>query len=230
MGKLHKHRSIAWLAGLTAITVFLLGLALISESGISLAQEMSVPGTPPAPPIWAEGLTDLFLPVIFGSIAQTGSPTPTTPPPGPTPTLPPPMLGNYVVIGWNDLGMHCYDLDYSTLSVLPPYNNLWAQVIRRGDPPQIVTTGITVEYSFPDNTESASKTNFWEYEDKLFGVNLPLNVGLAGKGLSGEMDLSGDHFVAEGIPLTEFSDSNPGVPDYLQLARLVVKEPFVVVA
>jgi hypothetical protein len=35
-----------------------------------------------------------------------------------------PDLGQYVVIGWNDLGMHCYDLDYSLLSVLPSYNTL----------------------------------------------------------------------------------------------------------
>ena len=131
---------------------------------------------------------------------------------------------SYVVIGWNDLGMHCYDRDYSTLAVLPPYNNLWAQVIRRGNPPEIVTTGITVEYSFPDNTDSTSKTNFWDFEDRLFGEDLTPNVGLRGKGLAGTMDLSGDHFVAEGIPITEFSDSAPAVPDYLQLANLVVKD------
>jgi hypothetical protein len=138
--------------------------------------------------------------------------------------LPQQAKGQYVVIGWNDLGMHCYDFDYSLLSVLPPYNNLWAQVIRRGDPPQIVSTGIKVEYSFPGNTYSAGKTNFWQYEDKLFGVNLPDNVGLTGKGLAGEMDNKGDHFVAEGIPITEFSDSNPNVGDPLQLANIVVKD------
>ncbi len=122
---------------------------------------------------------------------------------------------NYVVIGWNDLGMHCYDRDYSTLAVLPPYNNLWAQVIKRGDPPQIVTNGVSVEYSFPDNTYSVGKTNFWDYAEKLFGVNLAPNVGLTGKGLAGQMNPATDHFIAEGIPITEFSDSAPGVADYL---------------
>jgi hypothetical protein len=132
--------------------------------------------------------------------------------------------GGYVVIGWNDLGMHCYDRDYSTSAVLPPYNNLWAQVIKRGDPPEIITTAVTVEYSFPDNTDSTTKTNFWNYAQKLFGVSLAPNVGLAGKGLSGQMDPSGDHFVAEGVPITEFSDSNPNAPDYFQLARIVAKD------
>src|SRR4030066_1534771 len=79
----------------------------------------------------------------------------------PTPTVGP--GAEYVVIGWNDLGMHCYDRDYSKLSVLPPYNNLWAQVIQRGDPPQVVTQGVRVQYAFPDNTSSATKTNFWTY-------------------------------------------------------------------
>jgi len=128
-----------------------------------------------------------------------------------------------VVIGWNDLGMHCYDKDYATLAVLPPYNNLWAQVIRRGDPPEIVTENIKVEYSFPNNTYSVGKTNFWDFAEKLFGVALDPNVGLAGKGLAGEMDASGDHFVAEGIPITEFSDNALNTPDYYQLASLVVK-------
>ena len=59
---------------------------------------------------------------------------------------PPPELGaasnggNYVVLSWNDLGMHCYNRDFNDLAVLPPYNNLWAQVIRVGNPPQVITT------------------------------------------------------------------------------------------
>jgi hypothetical protein len=138
---------------------------------------------------------------------------------------PPPDVVEFVLLGWNDLGMHCYDLDYSDMAVLPPYNTLWAQVIRRGDPPELVTAGITVSYSFQDNTRSDNKTNFWEFDQDLFGVDLAPNVGLAGKGLAGEMDLAGgDHFEAVGIPITEFRDSAPTTPDYFQLADLVVKE------
>jgi len=136
-----------------------------------------------------------------------------------------PVNSAYVIIGWNDLGMHCYDRDYSTSAVLPPYNNLWAQVIKRGDPPLVVANGVIVEYSFPGNTYSAGKTNFWDYALKLFGVSLAPNVGLKGKAMSGQMDAAGDHFVAEGVPVTEFSDSNLGVADYFQMAKLVAKDP-----
>ncbi len=132
--------------------------------------------------------------------------------------------GEYKVLAWNDLGMHCYNQDFSDLAVLPPYNTLWVQVVKIGNPPTLVTSGITVEYSYPDNTYSVGKTNFWDYDQSLFGVDLPPNVGLTGKGLSGEMDLDGDHFIAEGIPLTEFSDSAPTVRQPYQLATVKVKD------
>jgi hypothetical protein len=93
-----------------------------------------------------------------------------------------------------------------------------------GDPPQIVTAGITVEYSIPGNTHSADKTNFWDYAKALFGADLAPDVGLAGKGLSGTMDVKADHFEAVGIPLTEFPDDTPTQANYFQLAHLVVKD------
>ena len=131
---------------------------------------------------------------------------------------------DYVVLSWNDLGMHCYNQDFQDLAVLPPFNTLWAQVVKVGDPPEIVTSGITVTYEFPDNTYSVGKSNFWEYDEALFGVDLPPNVGLAGKGLAGDMDVHGDHFVAEGIPLTEFSDSDLNNRQPYQLALVKVLE------
>ena len=114
--------------------------------------------------------------------------------------------------------MHCYNQDFQDLAVLPPYNNLWVQVVFRGGSPQIVSEGITVTYNFPDNTYSVGKSNFWTYAKQLFGVNLAPNVGLTGKGLSGTMDRVGNHFVAEGIPLTEFSDSAATIPQPYQIA------------
>ena len=47
----------------------------------------------------------------------------------------PPPQPSYEVLAWNDLGMHCYDKDFSTFSILPPYNTVWAQVIEKGSPP-----------------------------------------------------------------------------------------------
>lgn len=128
----------------------------------------------------------------------------------------------YVLLSWNDLGMHCYNRSFQYLAVLPPYNTLAAQVIQVGNPPLVVTSGITITYVFTDNTRSDNKSNFWTYAPQLFHVSLPPNVGLTGKGLRGTMDLQGDVFKATGIPLTEFRDSDLTHAYPYQLATIVV--------
>jgi hypothetical protein len=145
----------------------------------------------------------LFLPLVFNSETQEPA---------------------YILLGWNDLGMHCYNRDFEDLAVLPPYNTIWAQVIKRGDPPQIVTQNIRVEFSFPDNTYSVGKSNFWDYDLALFGVDLPDNVGLTGVGLAGDMKAAVDHFTADGIPLTEFNDASLVIRQPYQLAELIAKD------
>jgi hypothetical protein len=135
-----------------------------------------------------------------------------------------PSSGEYVVVGWNDLGMHCYNRSFADLAVLPPFNTLWAQVILRGDPPQIITDSVSVSFSFRDNTYSVGKTDFWDYDLALFGVDLPSDIGLTGTGLSGLMVPEGDHFVAEGIPLTEYNDGDHNTSMPYQLADLVVRD------
>ncbi len=132
----------------------------------------------------------------------------------------------YIVLGGNDLGMHCMNRNHATLSVLPPYSTLLAQVLRRGDAsrlPELVTTGVTLEYSVPGNTYSAGKTDFWDHVQQLYGVALPPDVGLTGNGLSGQFELRGDLYVAEGIPLTPFTDARPTVEDPYQQALVVLR-------
>ncbi len=116
---------------------------------------------------------------------------------------------SYVVLGYNDLGMHCMNQDFSRLCILPPFNNLHAQVIQRGKEPRIVTRGVDVLYSIPSNTRSSDKTNFWTWSNKLFpNSNLPKDVGLTGNSLKGKMVPTGQNdWVATGIPVTPIDDS-----------------------
>ncbi len=162
-------------------------------------------------------------PATATAIAPTA--TPTTPSGNPPPGS---VAGVYKIIGWNDLGMHCMNESFANLAVLPPYNTLWAQVIRQGPEPDVVTSGITVEYSIVGNTYSAGKTNFWQYARQLFGADLAPNVGLTGATLAGQMHISGDHFVIEGVPLTPYLDSapQPGPQNWYpyQLAHLVARD------
>lgn len=136
---------------------------------------------------------------------------------------PPPPLGEYVVLGWNDLGMHCSNKYFADLAVLPPFNTVWGTLIRRGTAtalPQIVGPGYRIEYSIVGNTYSVGKTDFWSWEFLLFGVELPDNVGLTGRGLTGNLDWRTDHFVADGIPLTPFDDADLLHEQPFQLALL----------
>ncbi len=128
----------------------------------------------------------------------------------------------YEVLAWNDLGMHCYDADFSVFSILPPYNTIWAQVIVKGSPPQIVTDGVVISYEFENNTRSLDKTNFWQYAEKLFGAKPAIDTGLKGKRLKGIMDAAGNHFIAEGIPLTEKCDD--GSTLHYQTAIVTAKD------
>ncbi len=153
---------------------------------------------------------------------------------GPGPEASAPGADEYVVLTWNDLGMHCYNPDFKDIGVLPPWNTLWAQVVRVGNPPQLVTTGISVTFLFTDNTYSVGKSDFWDQSPYRSGQNaqllfnlpqpLPANVGLTGTGLAGEMELHGDHFVAEGIPLTEYRDSAPATPYPYQTATVIARD------
>ncbi len=169
-----------------------------------------------------KNLVTLFvmaLPLLF-SCNKNSSPT--------TPVAP--AQADYVVLAWNDLGMHCLNPSYDKLVVLPPYNTVWAQVVKRGATPQIVTAGITVEYAIEGNTYSYGKGNyaqFWDNAVKLFGTifgitSLAHDVGLTGNGLAGEMKPAGDHFVVDGIPLTPIKDD--GTWDPYQVAVITVKD------
>ncbi len=124
----------------------------------------------------------------------------------------------YKVIAWNDLGMHCMDADYSVFSILPPFNNLKAQVINAttGD---LVTSGVNVTFeAVADatgsiNSISSTKTNFWQYAQPLFGASLPADAGLAGYSTASytpqtmTLDSVDSKFYADGIPITPYDDT-----------------------
>jgi len=117
----------------------------------------------------------------------------------------------YILLAWNDLGMHCANKYFSKMPILPPYNNQRAQLIKIGDalhPPQIDTSGFYITYEIPGNTYSVGKTDFWTYAQAIFGVSLPDNIGLTGAGLKGYMTYTGNAFFINGIPLTPYPDND----------------------
>lgn len=130
-----------------------------------------------------------------------------------------------VVIAYNDLGMHCMNEDFSELLILPPYNTIRAQVIRRGGEPDILQgADAGVRYTIPSNTRSADKSNFWTYDLALLGVDLPPDTGVTGSGLSGVMAAAGAHpyYEAVGIPITPIDDTGKINP--YPLAHITAQE------
>lgn len=130
-------------------------------------------------------------------------------------------LGEYIVLGYNDLGMHCLGSRYDEICILPPANTMRATVIRRGVEPEIMNGDVTVRYSIPGNTTSITKTNFWDYAYPLFGANLPPDIGLFGKGLTGTMEITADgDWMAAAIPITPITDA--GLENPYQVASITV--------
>lgn len=118
---------------------------------------------------------------------------------------------SYKVIATNDLGMHCACPDFGGFVLLPPYNTIRAQVIRRGSDPSVVSSGVSVSYSFAEENDASLLADpyyaTWiDNAPKIFpGFQPVVNgkvQGLAGNGIEGTMTYnSTSHaWVAEGIP------------------------------
>jgi hypothetical protein len=133
--------------------------------------------------------------------------------------------------------MHCVDgRDVSVFSILPPYNNLRTQVIRRDTAlGKLVSSGVSLSYeSTADatgsiNTSSAGKTNFWTWAAKLFGLaSAPVpNIGLAGNPTASltpaamAYDAARGWWGADGIPILPYDDS--GAKNYYPMVKVVAR-------
>ncbi len=223
-------------------SVAAVALTLLLAAGCGRGgQQSTTPGPGSSTPLSSVPTTSASVPTTTSSTppatipAGVARPTPAIP----SVTVPAALIGNranlantqYVVFAWNDLGMHCANPDYQTAVLLPPYNTLWAQVVKRGNPPQVVTSGLTVEYKFTNNTYSYGKsgfTQFWDNAKALFGVSLEKNKGLnlsdptISNGLSGPMTAKTNHFEAVGVPLTPINDDGSWNP--FQVAEITVKD------
>ena len=145
------------------------------------------------------------------------------------------LQAEYVVFAWNDLGMHCLNPTYDEAVILPPYNTVWAQVVKRGKYPEIVSSGLSVEYSILNNSYSYGKTDafdadfkqFWDNVESLFATPLENDKGLnlhdpqIHNGLAGAMIAKDNYFVVDGMPVTPVNDNQTWNP--FQVADLTVK-------
>jgi len=115
----------------------------------------------------------------------------------------------YVLLAWNNLGMHCISDSDPYWILLPPANDIYAQLVKRGDSPEIITEGVELSFAvekgfeFPEN-----HVRFWEFADKLLGANLPPGVGVGGLKVNDIMKLEEGHqaFVAPFVPVVPYPE------------------------
>jgi len=129
---------------------------------------------------FALGLALLAASVDIGTTAQvpaksinSTSQNRSAPPPTLVAEQPRRGLPGYALLGANDLGMHCGDFDHREISILPPFNTLHAQVVRRGGRPLILDDfQVEVHYSAASSPNDPAlsrplpttvyKTDFWD--------------------------------------------------------------------
>ena len=131
--------------------------------------------------------------------------------------------------------MHCIDgKDYSIFAVLPPYNIVHAQLVQMGEPPQLITSGVTITYeatmdpSGSINTISSTKTNFWSYVQTLFLTSPPPDIGLTGNSVQTltphplTYDSKLGYWTADGIPTVPYDDQ--GNRNAYGMAKIVARD------
>jgi Big-like domain-containing protein len=143
---------------------------------------------------------------------------------------------SWTVIGWNDLGMHCMDADYSVFAILPPFNTIHAQVI--GPDGKLVgaqgAAGVgyraTTDASGSITTSSIGRTGFWNTCPQIFNASPAPDQGLAGFLMPGAANLEQPmHFdttpawySAVGIPITPYDDT--GHKNAYPMMRLTARD------
>ena len=162
-----------------------------------------------------DGKTTVNVPVTVTSGTTTGS-------------------ARYSLLAWNDLGMHCVDgKDDSVFSILPPFNNLHAQLVNASTG-KAVTSNVTLTYeavadpSGSINTSSYTKTNFWKYVQTLYGASPALDVGLTGNSTPSltarpmALNAANGWFEATGLPITPYDDG--GAKNYYPTVKVTAKD------
>jgi len=116
---------------------------------------------------------------------------------------------DYVLLAWNSQGMHCISDSDPYWMLLPPANSLFAQLVKRGDSPEIITEGVELTYQVEKGFEYPERqVRFWEFADRLLGEKLQPGAGIDGLKVSGTMKLEEEErtFAAPFIPVVPYPE------------------------
>lgn len=126
-----------------------------------------------------------------------------------------PATAQYVLLGWNEYGMHTISDSDAFFTLQPPGNTIHAMLIKRGPIPQVISEGIDIHYTVePGSANPDGQVEFWKYAASLTDRQLSPNTGLAGNGVSGLMRAAADGrtFSATEVPLVPYQKNGGYLP------------------
>lgn len=208
----------------------------VTTSGISWLTASPSSTTTPATITVTASVSGVSAGTYTGAVIVTGS--------GLTNTIPVTVVvgsagtsGPFKVVGWNDLGMHCFDgKDYSIFGVLPPYNTIHAHLIDTNGALVVDPSTYTLDYQAITDpftgeitTTAADKSNYWDYSGDL-GLGSPApDIGITGNAMPGKANkpqpmtfsTSDNTWAATGIP--EFPYTDKGTTNYFPMMRVTAR-------
>ncbi len=122
----------------------------------------------------------------------------------------------YVLLAWSSSGMHHLTDSDALWSLAPPGATISAQLIRRGETPEIITENVELHYETEAEFLTPSQhSDFWKFAQKLYNKSIAENTSVTGTRLSGTMRLDEIlmSFVTKNLPVVPYPQ-NGGFDPY----------------
>ena len=126
-----------------------------------------------------------------------------------------PSVDEYVLLGWTELGMRFISDNNRFFGLSGPGTTIYAQLIKRGKTPEIVTGNIELTYRIEEGFDApSSQIDFWKYSKALYGRRINENEGLSGNKTDGKMDFNENitAYSATDIPVVPYRKDGAYIP------------------
>jgi len=126
-----------------------------------------------------------------------------------------PSKDEYVLLGWTGQGMHFISDNNRFFGLSNPGNTIYAQLIKRGKTPEIITGNIDLTYRIEAGFDTpSSQIDFWKYSKALYGRQINENEGLSGNKTDGKMDYIENimAYSAADIPVVPYRKDGSYIP------------------
>ncbi len=121
----------------------------------------------------------------------------------------------YVLLAWSDQGMQLLSDADCFFSLTSPGLDIHAQLVRRGEAPEIVSDGVDMTYRIEAGFETpARQVDYWRFAKTLVGKEVAPNMGAAGKSVTDRMEFMEENlsFIARKVPVVPYTSADEFQP------------------